>query len=98
MVCDEGPAVAMNLHAVGLAAVVRDDLEAARRIDAKDASERDVGAVEDAVPVERRALEERVHVLVLARVGPWTAAVRCAQFIGQAREHDGLEALGWWVH
>ena len=61
MIGHEQAAVPVDLQAVRLAVILGDDRELAGRIDPQDAAVGDVDAVEVAVAIEGRTLQERLH-------------------------------------
>ena len=61
MIGHEQATVLMNLQAVGLAVILGDDRKLASRIYPQNAAVGDVDAVEIAVAIEGRTLQERLH-------------------------------------
>jgi hypothetical protein len=84
---DEGAPVLVELEPVRPAVILHDELPIHLRRDAEDAPEGDVHEPQVALTVERRALEEALHLRALAvRVGPGGAAL-----LAELRRHRGVD-------
>jgi hypothetical protein len=86
----------MDLQAVRLAVIFRDDADLPGRRGAKDAAVRDVDAVEVAVAVEGRTFEKGRHRhagMLLARPRREVGGLVAAKMIGKPHEHLGLDHL-----